>query len=604
MVNSGSIVVEELTPPTAPPRALQHSRITFALSSLSVAALALTVAIFVGYFVVYLVYARALFGFPFDYDQGEGFELYDAIRLARGEGIYLDNAQFPFYSSNYPPVYRLMLAPLVALFGPHLWVGRALAFASSLVIGALIFFAARRLWQSERLEIGDWRLRREPQFPISNLQSPLFDLSHLIVPILAALAFFAANYVYQVGPLARAHLPMVMFAFAGISCLDLAFDARRDSQSARRIVYCALGVALLLIAGFTKLQAVDALVAGFAYLLIRRPKWFAVAFVAGALVTSALVLALNAATNGQFWLNVVLANVNEYDIAVTWQTYGQWLRLQGVLVACSVLYVAWDVVRAVRARSLRPITIWSLYFVTGSAMGMLTGKWGAGPAYLIAAIAASCVCTAAFLARITYQVYRRAHHAIDVRDARLRMQDARRNTPYVPAIATSLAALVFFLQAALNVHLPTSGRVFGTIARVIGVADAPSSYPPYPYYDSAGFTQLGHLLDPADVANGWAMVEVIRNVEGPVWSEEAMPTLLAGKDVVTNPTQLLNLSKNGMLDTSHMIAMIERRAFGAVIFRALFYPEDVKEAIFRNYYWARNFKMNGFDYWVLLPVER
>ncbi|MFN4292801.1 MAG: hypothetical protein ACK4JD_01560, partial [Thermoflexales bacterium] len=156
---------------------------------------------------------------------------------------------------------------------------------------------------------------------------------------------------------------------------------------------------------------------------------------------------------------------------------------------------------------------------------------------------------------------------------------------------------------ALNLHLPTSGRIFGAVARAIGVADV-SSYPPYPYYDSAGFTQLGHLLDPADAANGWAMVEMIRNTPGPVWSEEAMLTLLAGKDVVTNPTQLLNLSKSGMLDTSRMIAMIEQRAFGAVIFRALFYPDDVKEAIFRNYYWAHRFRMNGFDYWVLLPAER
>lgn len=604
-------MVEELTPPAASQRVLQHSRFGAALSSLSVVALGLTVVIFAGYFVVYLVYARALFAFPFDYDQGEGFELYDAIRLARGEGIYLDNAQFPFYSSNYPPVYRLLLAPLVVLFGPHLWVGRAVAFASSLVIGVLIFFAVRRLWRLERLETRDWRSSLSSQSPISNLQSPILDLLHSFVPVLAALAFFAANYVYQVGPLARAHLPMVMFAFAGIFCLDLTLDARRTTRDATRVTYCALGVALLLIAGFTKLQAVDALVAGFAYLLIRRPKWFAVALAISALVTGVLVLVLNMATNGQFWLNVVLANVNEYDTAVTWQTYGQWFRLQAILIVCSALYVAWDVVRAVRARSLQPITIWSLYFVAGSAMGMLTGKWGAGPAYLIAAIAASCVCTAGLLARLTHSTMRRALDAMNVQDARRRMQDpgrfthdARCNTSYLPAIAAFLVALIFFLQATLNVHLPTRGRVFGTIAQLIGVANAPSSYPPYPYYDSAGFTQLGHLLDPADAANGWAMVEMIRNVEGPVWSEEAMLTLLAGKDVVTNPTQLLNLSKNDMLDTSRMIAMIEQRAFGAVIFRALFYPEDVKEAIFRNYYWARNFKMNGFDYWVLLPVEQ
>ncbi len=583
MVNWDGIVVEELTPPAAPPRALPHSRFGAALSSLSVVALGLTIAAFAGYFVIYLVYARALFAFPFDYDQGEGFELYDAIRLARGEGIYLDNAEFPFYASNYPPVYRLLLVPLVALFGPHLWVGRALAFAASLAIGALIFLAARRLWQPEELADGAQKSRRAPRA----------SLLRLCVPLLAALAFFAANYVYQVGPLARAHLPMVMFAFAGISCLDIGLDPRRAPPPAAQARYSALGVVLLLIAGFTKLQAVDALVAGFAYLLIRRPKWFALALAVSALVTGALVLGMNAATNGQFWLNVVLANVNEYDIAVTWQTYGQWFRLQGILIVCGALYVAWDVARAARARSLRPITVWSLYFVVGSAMGMLTGKWGAGPAYLIAAIAASCVCAAGLLARIAHRIARMVEG---------QAKFARR-APYLPALATALAALVFFLQAALNLHLPTSGRIFGAVARAIGVADV-SSYPPYPYYDSAGFTQLGHLLDPADAANGWAMVEMIRNAPGPVWSEEAMLTLLAGKDVVTNPTQLLNLSKNGMLDTSRMIAMIEQRAFGAVIFRALFYPDDVKEAIFRNYYWARHFRMNGFDYWVLLPAEQ
>jgi len=394
-------------------------------------------------------------------------------------------------------------------------------------------------------------------------------------------------------------VPMVMFAFAGILCLEAAFkkeltrDARRVST--RSAAYVSLGVVLLLIAGFTKLQAVDALAAGFAYLLIRRPGWFITALVSSALATGAIVLMVNTATDGQFWLNVVLANVNEYDIAITWQTYGQWFRLQGVLIVCSTLYVLWDLWRAARARSLQPITIWSLYFVAGSAMGMLTGKWGAGPAYLIAAIAASCVCTAGLLARLW---------GLQTSDRRSPAQSllSRLQLPNFRPVVALLAAVLFCLQAVLNVHLPTSGRIFGTIARIIGVAEA-SSYPPYPYYDSAGFTQLGHLLDPADSANGWAMVEMIRSVEGPVWSEEAMLTLLAGKDVVTNPTQLLNLSKSDMLDTSQMIALIEQRAFGAVVFRALFYPDDVKEAIFRNYYWARSFKMNGFDYWVLLPAQ-
>lgn len=583
MVDSAHIVVEELARPATPPQPLRQASTrtrSYTLALIAAIPLLLVALIFAGYFVVYLTYARALFAFPFDYDQGEGFELYDAIRLARGEGIYLDNAQFPFYSGNYPPVYRLMLAPFIWLFGPSLWVGRAVAFACSLVIGVLIFVAARRLWRVER---GGWSAT-------SHLHPPLSTL----IPLLAALAFFAANYVYHVGPLARAHLSMVMFAFAGILCLDAAFDARRTTKDdgrpwsfiRRPSSLAALGVTLLLLAGFTKLQAVDALVAGFGYLLIRKPKWFAVALVVSASVTGVIVFVMNAASAGQFWLNVISANVNDYDIAITWKTYAQWFQLQGVLIVCSVIFVIWDLIAAVKARSFRPITIWSMYFVAASAMGMLTGKWGAGPTYLIAAIAASCVCMVGLLGRV-------GNWLSVIGNGRI----ANYQLPITVALATGL----FFWQALLNVHLPTSGRVFGAIAGIIGVADEPSSYPPYPYYDSVGYTQLGHLLDPADAANGWELVNVIRAVEGPVWSEEAMLTLLAGKDVVTNPTQLFNLSKNGMLDTSRMIEMIERREFGAIIFRALFYPDDVKEAIGRNYYWARNVRMNGFDYWVLLP---
>ena len=41
--------------------------------------IALALAAFVGYLVVYAIYAVNLFRFPFDYDQGEGFELMDTL---------------------------------------------------------------------------------------------------------------------------------------------------------------------------------------------------------------------------------------------------------------------------------------------------------------------------------------------------------------------------------------------------------------------------------------------------------------------------------------------------------------------------------------------
>jgi hypothetical protein len=50
-----------------------------------------------------------------------------------------------------------------------------------------------------------------------------------------------------------------------------------------------------------------------------------------------------------------------------------------------------------------------------------------------------------------------------------------------------------------------------------------------------------------------------------------------------------------------MIARIRRREFGAVVFRAFFYPDDVKAVISENYAMVGSIKMNGFDYYLLLP---
>lgn len=520
------------------------------------ALLAATLAVFIVYLVIYATYARALIQFPFDYDQGEGFEFYDGLRLARGQNIYLDNSVFPYYASNYPPVYRLLLVPLIWLFGPRLAVARALTWGLSLGIGLLIALAARAALRRGWPGLNATRSGR---------------LTLWAVAAIAGLSFFAANIVYEIGPLARAHLPMVFFGLAGILCLERGLAGEAWSRR-----WATAGIVLLIVAGFTKLQAIDALAAGFGFALLRRPRWAISALLVALGVTAALTLGLNALTGGQFWLNVVAANVNEYDIAVTWQTYGDYLRLQGPLVVGATANLIVELVEAIRHRDPRRLSIWSLFFVTGFAMGMLTGKWGAGPAYLIASIAAAAVGTVRFIAWLG-------------RGAR------------IGTVAPLLLFCALLLaQGWQNLHLPTSGRLFGTLARLVGV-EGRSSYPPFPYYDSAGYTQLGHLLDPADVANGWALVDAIRAAEGPVWSEEAMLTLLAGKDVVTNPTQLYNLSKAGMLDTRDMIARIQRREFGLVVFRAQFYPDDVKVAIGQNYRWVRSIKMNGFDYWLLEP---
>ncbi|HEY8478049.1 MAG TPA: hypothetical protein VIN09_14400, partial [Chloroflexota bacterium] len=78
---------------------------------------ALALSLLVVHLVGYLAYAAALVAFPFDYDQGEGYDVNAAWLLAQGQWIYRDNDLPPYYSSNYPPLYPLVLAPFVAVWG-------------------------------------------------------------------------------------------------------------------------------------------------------------------------------------------------------------------------------------------------------------------------------------------------------------------------------------------------------------------------------------------------------------------------------------------------------------------------------------------------------
>ena len=52
-----------------------------------------------------------------------------------------------------------------------------------------------------------------------------------------------------------------------------------------------------------------------------------------------------------------------------------------------------------------------------------------------------------------------------------------------------------------------------------------------------------------------------------------------------------------------LLAMIENREFGVVIFRAQFYPEPVLQAIGQHYETTDTIEMNNFVYCVLEPRD-
>jgi hypothetical protein len=282
-------------------------------------------------FLVYLIYAAALFNFPFDYDQGEGFELWDAVLLSRGEAIYRDNETFPFYSSNYGPLFPFLLAPLVKLLGPKLWVGRVFSFLTTLVIGGTIF----------------WIVNREAR--------------DRVVAALFGLTFFAANIVYQIGPLFRLHMTMVMFGLLGIAFMACLEDERHGQRN------LWLGMLFLMAAGYTKQLAFDAVAAAFLFFFLRRPKQALIYGIGFAAVVGIIFLLLNSVTGRQWWFNAITANANPFIPGQTQALYRQWFQLYKVIILLAAGYVLWTLY-------LDRISIYSLYFVIATAKGALSGN--------------------------------------------------------------------------------------------------------------------------------------------------------------------------------------------------------------------------------------
>ncbi len=523
--------------------------------------IALALTAFAGYLVVYFSYALALFRFPFDYDQGEGFELMDSLLFSQGRWPYRDNSSYPFYSSNYPPVFHLLVVPLIWLFGPHYWTGRLISLLATLITAASIAVVVQR--KAGR----PW------------------------LSVMSGLAFLASNYVYHVGPLFRLHMTMVMFETLAISVIGWAIDrlpgqpGTNDIQARATNWQLWLGLLLLLAAGFTKQTAIVTCAAAFAFLFLRGPRRSILLAIPFAAVALGLFGAINLATDGQWWLNTIVANANPWLVDQAIGLYRQWFRLHAVITllaaGLALFELYWE--------RLSIYTVWFVFSVVGSAMA---GKWGAGESYFTTAIAASCLLAGIGAGKLLdwgESRHQRLHTALGM-----------------------LIPILFLLQAYLVFHVPTHTPVGQAAARLAGYpaavdvppqtsCSAPQAPRPIPYVDSAGPSLLGRPPTEADSVAGRQIAAYVRRADGPALSEEAGFSLHADADVVTNPTQLRNLYLNGMLAMEELLTMIENREFSVVIFRAQFYPDPVLQAIGQHYQTTDTIEMNNFVYCVLEP---
>ncbi len=341
----------------------ERARVTHAdrpLMAINRLLLAAALIILLFSFAVYLVYAANLIAFPFDYDQGEGFELVDTIMFSQGQFPYQDTNVYPFYSSNYPPLFHVIAAPFVWLFGAAYWYGRLLGFLGTLITAAAIGYAVYR----------DGGKRRS-------------------IALLSGLAFLASNTIYHIGPLFRQHMTMVLFETLAVVILAHANEIE-DTARRRRTIFA--GLLLVMAAGYTKQLALVTAVAVFAFLFIRQPRRAVIWGIGFALVGAGIFVGINLATQGEWWTQTIAANVNDFIPDQTVGLFRLWFSLHGFLLVPAVLYAVYELY-------FSRLSIYTLWFAAALITGILSGKWGAGDSYFATSIAALCILSGLFAAR-------------------------------------------------------------------------------------------------------------------------------------------------------------------------------------------------------------
>lgn len=299
--------------------------------------------------VTYLLHAGALLAFPFEIDPGEGFDVNGAVVILQGGELYGDATRFPFFALNYPPLYPLLIAPLVAILGPAISVGRVLSVAAGFGTAAAIGMA-----------VG-------------------FPRAAVFPSILAGLAFLTSAYVFHVTPLARVTALMLFLGVAGLLCLERGTEARPTRPG-----WLAAGLALLIAGIYTKPVGLDAAAAGLAYLVVRRPGGWAWAVGGSVAVTLALHALLDGTSAGRYTRAVFISNAYAWDLSQLLAYLRNFLETHWPLLLLGLAGL-WAHLLS------RWLSVWVVYLLAGGVTAVTAGRWGAGESYFLPIVIASCI---------------------------------------------------------------------------------------------------------------------------------------------------------------------------------------------------------------------
>ena len=308
------------------------------------------VKIILGFFmlaavIIFALYAVMAVTYPYSLDYGEAPLIDQAVRLSAGENIYRPDISTPPYTiANYPPLYVISVIPFLNWFDSPFHMARVISVIATLIsglfIGLIVFTFSKNRFAA----------------------------------LVAAILFFASPYVVQWSALARIDSLALAFATGALFVL-----VRWPKE---RWIWL-IGGLLLVAAIYTRQSyALAAPLAGFVWLWTqdkRRAFWLAL-LVGG--LGIALFFLINTLTNGGFYYNIVIANVNAFSWERLNDNLAQLWRDNYIILVLSALFlfVGW--------RSQKSWPILALFLVGAFLSGLTIGKIGSNINYFLELAAA------------------------------------------------------------------------------------------------------------------------------------------------------------------------------------------------------------------------
>jgi hypothetical protein len=453
------------------------------------------------HFLEYLRQAILAIRYPFGLDYGEGIVWQQAL-LIPGPRMYGDITQFPFIVFHYPPVYHLVVRALAAMGMDMLAAGRSISFLSALTMGAVV---ARLAFLATPENIG--------------------RAAKISGSVIAGLTVFCYGPVVLWSMLMRVDMLAVALEFLGVWCV---------ATSVGRPGRLYAGAFLFLLAMFTKQTSIAAPLAVFPVMMIvdrRRTLFVTLAVLLAGL---ALMLGMNAYTEGGFLRHLVLYNLNRYrfsaiveGIVALWPhavfflltilgVIALWRRLAGQHCWNSLDSFKRDVAANI---AVRTATVATLYLIVTIGMVATIGKSGASTNYLIEGMCVWSVFIGTFAASIVDRTMRFFAGTNVGRQANARA-----------LVAVSLGLLL----AMQMLVMPTEATEYAKVT-------------------------------PASISALSALRVRIANAGRPVLSDDMVLLLRAGKEVPWEPAIFAELASMGRWDQRLIVDRIKAHKFAMIV---------------------------------------